>query len=221
MPEATIDRAGDRSQQPERWAHSWGNAKVSSQSAGLAPLSFKARRSSAWCDGPSGPRRGWTDRWHAGREVSSHENWTETQRRPKVPLQGTGAGARSNRVRPIREQRKRIDPSTKPKPNQERSDSSGNTKQEQGTLQSRKSVAASPPDQTRRCQHAQVTEEAMSQPRDRQRAHVLAEHAEKWATTKSSCSSGSSGPQSASSTTRGLSIAVAQTSERGIKDIVL
>ena len=216
-----IDRAGDRSQQPERWAHSWGNAEVSSQSAGLAPLSFKARRSGTRCDGPSGPRRGRTDRWHAGREVSGHENRTETRRRPKVPLQGTGAGARSNGARPIREQRKRIDPSTKPKPNQERLDSLGDTKQEQGTLQSRKSAATSPPDQTRRCQRAQATEEAMSQPRDRQRAHVLAERAEKRAATKSGRSSGSGGPQSASSTTRGLSIALTQTSEQGIKAIVL
>ena len=159
--------------------------------------------------------------WHAGREVSGHENRTETRRRPKVSFQGTGAGARSNRARPIREQRKRIDPSTKPKPNQERSDSSGDTKQEQGTLQSRKSAAASPPDQTRRCQRAQATEEAMSQPRDGQRARVLAERAEKRAATKSGRSSGSGGPQSASSAMRGLGTVVAQTSERGIKDSVL
>ena len=82
-------------------------------------------------------------------------------------------------------------------------------------------MAASPPDQTRRCQRAQATEEAMPQPRDRQWAHVLAEHAEKWAATKSSRSSGIGRPQSVSSAMRGLSIAVAQTSERGIKDIVL
>ena len=135
--------------------------------------------------------------------------------------QGTGAGARLNGARPIREQRKRIDPSTKPKPNQERSDSSGDTKQEQGTLQSRKSTAASPPNPTRRCQRAQVTEEATSQPRNRQRAHGLAEHAEKRAATKSGRSSGSGGPQSASSAMRGLGTVVAQTSERGIKDSVL
>ena len=50
-----------------------------------------------------------------GREVSDHENWKETQCQPKVSLQGTGAGARLNRARPIREQWKKIDPSTKPK----------------------------------------------------------------------------------------------------------
>ena len=61
----------------------------------------------------------------------------------------------------------------------------------------------------------------MSQPRDRQRAHVLVERAEKRAATISGRSSGIGGPQSASSATRGLSIAAAQTSERGIKDIVL
>ena len=135
--------------------------------------------------------------------------------------QGTEAGGCSNGARPIREQRKRIDPSTKPKPNQERSDSSGDTKQEQGTLQSRKSVAASPPNPTRRCQRTQVTEEAMSQPRNRQRVHGLAERAEKRAVTKSGCSSGSGGPQSASSAMRGLGTVVAQTSEQGIKDSVL
>ena len=52
-----------------------------------------------------------------GREVSNHENWTETRRWPKVSLQGTGTGACSNGVRPIREQRKEINPSTNPKPN--------------------------------------------------------------------------------------------------------
>ena len=79
----------------------------------------------------------------------------------------------------------------------------------------------SPPNPTRRCQRAQVTEEAMSQPRNRQRAHGLAGRAEKWAATKSGRPSGDDGPQSASSAMRGLSIAVAQTSERGIKDLVL
>ena len=82
-------------------------------------------------------------------------------------------------------------------------------------------MAASPPNPTRRCQRTQVTEEAMSQPRNRQRAHGLAERAEKRAATKSGRPSGSGGPQSASSAMRGLSIAVAQTSERGIKDLVL
>ena len=61
----------------------------------------------------------------------------------------------------------------------------------------------------------------MSQPGSRQRAHALGERAEEWAATKSGCSRGIGGPQGASSAIRGLSIAVAQTSERGIKDIVL
>ena len=61
----------------------------------------------------------------------------------------------------------------------------------------------------------------MSRPGSRQRAHVLGERAEERAATKSGRSRGTGGPQSASSATRGLSIAVAQTSERGIKDIVL
>ena len=52
-----------------------------------------------------------------GREVSDHENRTETRHRPKVSLQGTGTGVRSNGVRPIREQRKKINPSTNPKSN--------------------------------------------------------------------------------------------------------
>ena len=51
--------------------------------------------------------------------------------------------------------------------------------------------------------------------------HALGERAEERAVTKSGRSRGIGGPQSASSATRGLSIAVAQTSERGIKDIVL
>ena len=61
----------------------------------------------------------------------------------------------------------------------------------------------------------------MSRPGSRQRAHALGERAEERAATKSSRSRGISGPQSVSSAMRGLSIAVAQTSERGIKDIVL
>ena len=61
----------------------------------------------------------------------------------------------------------------------------------------------------------------MSRPGSRQRAHALGEHAEERAATKSGRSRGIGGPQSTSSSTRGLSIAVAQTSERGIKDIVL
>ena len=112
----TIDQAGDRSQQSERWAHSWGNAKVSSQSAGLAPLLFKARHNSLWCNGPSGLWRGRTDRWHVGQEVSDHENQTETQRWPMVSLQGTGAGVHSSKARPIRVQQKKIYPSTKQNP---------------------------------------------------------------------------------------------------------
>ena len=115
----------------------------------------------------------------------------------------------------------RLDPSTKPKPNKEHSDDLGDPKQEQGSLQSRKSAAASPPNLTRRCQRTQVTEEAMSQPRNRQWAHGLAECTEKRAVTKSGRPSRDGGPQSASSATRGLSIAVAQTSKRGIKDLVL
>ena len=68
------------------------------------PYSYPYRRvraSDLWCrrwrdvsDGPSSPRRGRTDRWHAGREVSDYENRTETRRRPKVSLQGDrGRGA--------------------------------------------------------------------------------------------------------------------------------
>ena len=116
LPDMTIDQAGDRSQQSEHWAHSWGNAKVSSQSTGLAPLSFKARHSGPRCNGPSGPWRGPTDRWHAGWEVSNHENRTETQRWLMVSLQGTGAGAHSSGAWPIRAQQKKIYPSTKQNP---------------------------------------------------------------------------------------------------------
>ena len=61
----------------------------------------------------------------------------------------------------------------------------------------------------------------MSRPGSRQRAHALGERAEERAATKSGRSCGIGGPQGASSAKRGLSIAVAQTSERGIKDIVL
>ena len=61
----------------------------------------------------------------------------------------------------------------------------------------------------------------MSRPGSRQRAHALDERAEEWAMTKSGRSRRISRPQSASSATRGLSITVAQTSERGIKAIVL
>ena len=61
----------------------------------------------------------------------------------------------------------------------------------------------------------------MSRPGSRQWVHALGEHAEEQAATKSGRSCGIGGPQGASSTKRGLSIAVAQTSERGIKDIVL
>ena len=61
----------------------------------------------------------------------------------------------------------------------------------------------------------------MSRPESRQRAHALGEHAKERAVTKSGCLRGIGRPQSASSATRGLSIAVAQTSEQGIKDIVL
>ena len=50
---------------------------------------------------------------------------------------------------------------------------------------------------------------------------MLGEHTEEWATTKPGRSHRIGGPQSASSAMRGLSIAVTQTSERGIKDIVL
>ena len=132
--------------------------------------------------------------------------------------QGTGAGARSNGARPIREQRMRLDPSTKPKPNSERSDSSGDPKQEQGPLQSRKSAAASPPNPTRRCQRAQVTEEATSQPRNRQRVQGLAERAEKRAATKSGRSSGDGGPTWAGQRRRVLGIAVVQASGPRIKD---
>ena len=82
-------------------------------------------------------------------------------------------------------------------------------------------MATSPSNLTRRCQCTQVTEEAMLRPRNRQWAHALAECAEKRAATKSGHPGGNSGPQIASSTTRGLSIAVAQTNERGIKDLVL
>ena len=78
LPDMMIDQAGDRSQQSERWAHSWGNAKVSSQSTGLALLLFKVRHNGPWCNGLSGLWRGQTNRWHAGREISDHENWTET-----------------------------------------------------------------------------------------------------------------------------------------------
>ena len=88
-------------------------------------------------------------------------------------------------------------------------------------LRSRKGAAMSPPNLARRCQCAQVTEEATSRPRSRQRAHALGECTEEWATTKSGRLWGISGLQGASSATRGLSIAVAQTSERGIKGIVL
>ena len=61
----------------------------------------------------------------------------------------------------------------------------------------------------------------MSRPGSRQRAHALGERAEERAATKSGrlCRIGE--PQSTSSATRGLSITVAQTSEQGIKDIVL
>ena len=82
-------------------------------------------------------------------------------------------------------------------------------------------MAASPLNQTRRCQHTQVTEEVTSQPRNRQQAHGLAERTKKWAATKSGHLSGSGGPQSASSVMRGLGTVVAQTSERGIKNSVL
>ena len=92
---------------------------------------------------------------------------------------------------------------------------------EQGSLQSWTSAAASPPNPTRRHQRAQVTEEVMSRPKGRQQVHALGERAEKRAATKSGRLHGIGGPQSASSATRGLSITVAQTSERGIKDIVL
>ena len=71
----------------------------------------------------------------------------------------------------------------------------------------------SPPNPTRRRQRAQVTEEAMSRPKSRQQAHVLGERAEERAATKSGRSRGIGGLQGASSATRGLSIAVAQTSE--------
>ena len=66
-----------------------------------------------------------------------------------------------------------------------------------------------------------MTEEAMLRLRNRQWAHALAECAEKRATTKSGRPSGNGGPQIASSTTRGLNIAVTQTNEQGIKDLVL
>ena len=82
-------------------------------------------------------------------------------------------------------------------------------------------MAVSPPNPTRRCQRAQVTEEAMSRPRSRQRAHTLAGRAKKRAATKSGCPRGIGGPQSVSSVARVLSTVVAQTSGRGIKDIVL
>ena len=61
----------------------------------------------------------------------------------------------------------------------------------------------------------------MSRPESRQWAHVLGERAKERATTKSSCSHGIGRLQSASSATRGLGIVVTQTSEQGIKDIVL
>jgi hypothetical protein len=44
-------------------------------------------------------------------------------------------------------------------------------------------MAMSPPNLTRQRQRAQVTEEATSRPRSRQRAHVLGERAEEWAMT--------------------------------------
>ena len=76
-------------------------------------------------------------------------------------------------------------------------------------------MAMSPPNPARQRQRTQVTEEAMSRPRSRQWARALGERAEERAVTKSGRPSGDDGPQSASSTTRGLSIAVAQTSEIG------
>ena len=66
-----------------------------------------------------------------------------------------------------------------------------------------------------------MTEEAMSRPRSRQWAHALAGHTKKRAATKSSRPRRIGGPQSVSSAARVLSTVVAQTSGRGIKDIVL
>ena len=91
-PDATIDRAGDQSQQPEHWAHSWGNAEVSSQSAGLAPLLFKARHSGAQCDGLSGLRRGRTDRWHAGEKSAITRIRRKTNVGQWSPSKGQGQG---------------------------------------------------------------------------------------------------------------------------------
>ena len=82
-------------------------------------------------------------------------------------------------------------------------------------------MAMSPPNPARQRQRTQVTEEAMSRPRSRQWARALGERAEERAVTKSGHSCGIGGPQSASSAMRGLSITVAQTSKRGIKDTVL
>ena len=84
---------------------------------------------------------------------------------------------------------------------------------EQASLLSRKSAAMSPPNPTRQCQCAQVTEEVTSQPKSRQQAHTLAGHTERWAATKSSHSHGTGGPQSASSAKRGLRTTVTQASE--------
>ena len=91
-PDATIDRAGDWSQQPEHWAHSWGNAEVSSQSARLAPLSFKARHSGARCDSSSGLWRGWTNRWHVGEKSAIIRIRWKTDVGQWSPSKGQGQG---------------------------------------------------------------------------------------------------------------------------------
>jgi hypothetical protein len=155
--------------------------KLAARVLGLLPYCLRAGRSGARPSGPSGPKGRSGQPMARGRHVSDHEHRTETRHRPRTSLQGTGTGAHSTGVWPIRVRRKNITPQNIPKTRLgvrgRLGRFGGDPHLEQESVRSRISAAASPLNQTRRCQCPSVEREAMSRPGSRRRARALGERA--------------------------------------------